>query len=328
MSQLGPNSLAQFSNLLTKVVDKGFRDTKAQIATYIDKYTKEGDTSQGQDYRSTTAVGLGQWAYTSEFGQFHRDSFEPGQERTSTWVKYTNGVTVSEELLLYMARNSRVREDKIKMFQDINQEFKDTWAWTKEVIGTLFQTSGTSTTATTAWPGAGRDSLALFSASHTTLKAPVVTCSNIQGAQSLTQLAIQEIITILRNIKNDEGRPQRGVGKILIQVGPYWEWRMPEIMGTAKQVDTANNNINVLTDQGKAAQRTKVEFIVNDYLAADDTSWMVLDENYHQLMRFEALEPMFSKEKDIATGASIFKSTAIFGIDHLSWRGVARCAGA
>lgn len=328
MPSLGPNQLAQFTNLLTSIVDKAFYDTRTDLPSVCDQYTKEGDTSQGQDYRSTTAVGLGQYAYTSEFGQFHKDAYEPGQSRTSTWVKYTNGVTVSEELLIYMARNKRVREDKVKMFEDINKQFKDTWQWTKESICTLFQTSGTSTTATTSWPGAGRDSLALFSASHSTLKSPLVTCSNLQGAQTLSQLAIQEAITMLRNIKDDSGRPQGFVSKVLVIVGPYWQWRIAEILGTEKSLDTANGNINTLVKGGKSPYRTTVDYIINPYLSDTDTSWMVVDQSFHQLMRFEALEPTFSKEKDIATGATIFKSTAIFGIDFLSFRGVVKCAGA
>lgn len=325
---IGPNQLAQFSYLLSKVQEQNFYDTKTDLPSAIDEYTREGDTSRGSDYRSATTVGLGQFQYTAEFGQFHKDSYEPGEERVSTWVKYTNGVVVSQELLMDMAKNKRVYEDKTEMLKDVNKQFKDTWQWTKEVIGTLFQTSGTSTTATTAWPGAGRDGLALFSASHTSIKSPVVTCSNAQSAQVLSQLAIQEAITMLRNIVDDAGRPQGFVSEVLVVVGPYWQWRIAEILGTDKQVDTANNNINSLTGGGKASYRTKVDYIVNPYLSNTDTSFMVLDKKYHKLMRFEALEPMFEKEKDIATGAMIFKSTARFGIDHLSFRGAVRSAGA
>lgn len=323
-----PQQLAQFVNILTKVQDRNFYDTKTELPNAYETYTKKGDTSRGQDYRSMTSVGLGQWQSTSEFGQFHKDAYEEGQTRVSTWGKFTNGITVSEELLIYMATNTRVYEDKVKMFSDVNQQFKDTWHWTKEVLLAQFQTLGTSTTATATWPGAGRDGLALFSASHTSIKVPTVTCSNLQGAQVLSQLALQEAITMLRNIVDDSGRPQGFVSEVLVMVGPYWQWRIAEILGTDKQVDTFNHNINPLVTGQKEAYRTKVDYVVNPYLSPTDTSWLVLDKSFHKLMRFEAMEPMFAKEKDIATGATIFKSTSLFGLDFLSFRGAVRCAGA
>lgn len=328
MTTPAPQQLAQFVNILTKVQDRNFYDTKTELPNAYEAYTKKGDTSRGQDYRSMTSVGLGQWQFTSEFGQFHKDAYAEGQTRVSTWVKFTNGISVSEELLIYMATNTRVYEDKVKMFSDVNQQFMDTWHWTKEAILAQFQTLGTSSTVTNTWPGVGRDGLVLFSASHTSIKVPTVTCSNVQGAQVLSQLALQEAITMLRNIVDDSGRPQGFVSKVIVVVGPYWQWRIAEILGTEKQVDTPNNNINSLTGGGKAAYRTKVDYIINPYLANSDTSWIVLDESFHQLMRFEAMEPMFAKEKDIATGATIFKSTSLFGMDFLSYRGAVKCAGA
>ena len=325
---IGPNQLQQFSYLLSKVQEKNFYDTRTDLPDVCGEYTKEGDTSRGSDYRSATTVGLGQYQYTAEFGQFHKDAYEPGQERVSTWVKYTNGVIVSQELLMDMAKNKRVYEDKVQLFQNINKDFKDTWQWTKESICALFQQSGTSTTATNSWPGAGRDGLALFSASHTSIKSPVVTITNLQGAQPFSQLAVEEAVTMLQNMVDDAGRPQGPVTDVLFVVGRWWEWRAQEIFGTDKQVDTFNNNINPLVDQSKSPTKRRYSYIVNPYLSNTDTSWLAIDKKYHGLTRFEALEPMFEKEKDIATGATIFKSTTRFGIDHLTFRGVIRSAGA
>ena len=131
---IGPNDIKQFTYLLTRVQEENFYDTRTELPNCYEDFTKPGDTSQGADYRSATSVGLGQWAQTSEFGQFHKDAYEPGQERVSNWYKLTNGVIVSQELLLYMARNKRVKNDKAGMFKDINQQFKDTYHWTVETM--------------------------------------------------------------------------------------------------------------------------------------------------------------------------------------------------
>src|ERR1041384_6662402 len=202
---VGPNDIKQFVAILTRSQDENFYDTAPSEDAVYPLYTKPGDTSQGVDYRSNTVVGLGQWGQTSEFGQFHKDSYEQGQERVSSYYKITNGVMVSMDLLLYMARNKRVRDDKAGMFKDINQQFKDTYQWTVETICSLFQTSCRSTTASGFWPGAGRDGLALVSASHTSIKAPVVTNTNAQGAMPLSDLALMEAISMLRNMRDDAG---------------------------------------------------------------------------------------------------------------------------
>lgn len=329
MSVAGPNQLAQFTNLLTKVQDLNFRDTKTTLPDICGQFTKEGDTSRGQDFRSTTTVGLGPFQQTQEFGQFKKDQYEPGQDRTTAFYKYTNGVIVSEELLMYMATNTRVYQDKVKMFENINQEFKDTWQWTKEVICTLFQTAGATAAQNGPFNGIGRDGLALFSASHTSIKQPVVTISNIQGSQPVSQLAIQEGVTMLRNVKNDEGRPQPPSNDILVVAGKWWEWRLQEIFGTDKQVDTFNHNINPLVTSGfdKSAEKRRYSYVINDYLADTDTSWMIMDRKNHPLYQFNVREPFFQREKDVATGASIFKCTAYHGLDFLSFRNIVRCAG-
>lgn len=325
---LGPNDVAQFTYLLKRVQELNFYDTRTDLPSAYSEFTKEGPTDQGADYRSSTSVGLGQWGQTSEFGQFHKDAYEPGQERVSNWYKITNGVLVSDLLLLYAARNQRVKDDKAGMFKDINKQFKDTYHWTVESICTLFQTAARTTTASGFWPGTGRDLLALASASHTSIKSPVVTNNNAQGAMPLSELAIAEAISMMRNMVDDAGRPQGFITEVLVVVGPYWQHRMAQIDSAEKQLDVMNNNPNVLK-AGKKQYRTTIDYMINPYLANNDTSWMVIDKKYHRLMFFESLAPQLdTKEKDVSTGATIFKAMAIVGIDHLSYRGYVQSAGA
>lgn len=321
---IGPNQLTQFQYLLSKVQEKNFMDTRTDLPDVCGEYTRDGDTSRGQDYRDATSVGLGQYQETGEFGQFHKDGYEPGQEIVVTWKKYTNGLMVSEELLLYMERNKRVYEDKVKMFQNINQDLKDTWQWTKEVLCTKFQTAGN---VTTGLPGACRDSLALFSASHTSIKTPVQTISNIVGSQPFSQMLVQDMVSALQNQVDDAGRPQGPVTSVTFIIGRWWEWQASIVFGTDKQVGTLNNDINPIVNQSKADTKRTYRYIVNPYLSSTDTSVVALDDKYHKLTRFEALAPRFQTERDISTGANIYKSTAIFGIAPLSFRGAALSAG-
>lgn len=311
--------LATFSYLLSKVQDRNFRDTRTDLPDVLSEYTREGDTSNS-DYRDSTTVGLGQWGVTSEFGQFNKDAFEPGTERVSTWVKLTQGIVVSEELLMDMEKNDRVYQDKVKMLKNVNKEFKDTWQWTKEVICSQFISQMTVTTKGTTWPGSGRDGLALASAAHTSIKNPPVTVTNLQTASTLNQLAIEEAITMLENQVDDAGRPQGPVTRVGLLHGRWWDWRVAEILGTERQLDTANWNINPLVNKA-SKKRCEIVPILIPYLSSTSTKWAVIDLKYHQLTRFQALDATFSRERDISTGAVIFKATGRFGIDHLSWRG-------
>lgn len=319
----GANVLTDFANLLSKATDLAFRDNRDKQDKVYDKYTKAGDTSEA-DFRSRTVVGLGQMAYTTELGQFHKDRFEEGEERISTWVKYTIGVVHSEELYEDMLKSSRVRKDKTALLKNMAAEMAESAVWTKEVICSQFQSQATSTTAipSTSWRGTFRDGLALASASHQTAKAPVQTVSNLQTAASMTQLALQEGITMLNNVVSEEGRPQAPVKEVYLVYGRFHEWRVPELLQTVGQVDTANNNINTLKASG-----VKITPILNPYLSNTFTGWQLIDAKGHQLFRFEAKEPTYSMERDINTGAYIHKSVMRFGIDALSYKGICHNAG-
>ena len=143
----------------------------------------------------------------------------------------------------------------------------------------------------------------------------------------LSDLALMEAISMLRNMRDDAGRPQGFVTAVTVVVGPYWQWRIGQIVDSTMQLDVMNNNPQALK-AGKAQYKTKINYVINPYLTDTDTSWLVLDDKYHRLTFFESLPPMFEDEKDTSTGAKIFKATAIVGIDHLSYRGVVQSAGA
>lgn len=312
------NTLAEFEYLLTKAQDRHFQEGYKDPDSAYTRFTKVGDSSN-YDYRDATSAGLGRMGYTAETGMMHIDEYKPGLERVSTFKKYTIGLVLPEELITEMARNKRVRQDKVKIFSNFSKDAGESAMWTKETICTDFQTKATSTTADSQWPGAGRDSIAL-AGTHTTLKG-AVSWLNLQPAQPLSAVAIAEGITMLSNQPNEVGRPQGAVKDVTIVIGRYWEWRIGEILKTEKQLDTANNNINILSARGN-----NVKVVVNPYLSETDTSWLLL-AGHHELTRFEKQEPTLSKQTDVYTGNRIWRYMMRFGIDFLSAHGVVYCAG-
>jgi len=312
------NSLAEFEYLLTKAQDRHFQEGYKDPEACYTKITKKGDSSN-HDYRDATSGGLGRMGYTPETGMMHIDEYVAGTERVATFKKYTIGLVMPEELLTDMASNKRTRQDNVKLFSNFSRDAGESANWTKETICTDFQTKATSTTADTQWPGAGRDAIAL-AGTHSTLKG-AVSWVNVQTAQPLSAVAIAEGITMLSNQPNDVGRPQGGIKDVTLVVGRYWEWRALEILGTDKQVDTANNNVNLLK-----TGRSNVKLVVNPYLSETDTSWLLL-AGHHQLTRFEKQEPTLSKQTDTYSGSRIFRVMMRFGINFFSARGVVYCAG-
>jgi hypothetical protein len=252
----------------------------------------------------------------------HKDEYAPGTERVTKFKKFTIAVITPEELEEDMRSGGRIDEDKVEILANMTKDFAESAAWTREVIASDFQLRGDSTTATNTWPGAGRDSLALFSASHVTTAGVPVTWSNSQTASTMTELALTDGVTKLENIPNERGRPSGAVKRIGVVYGRYWEWKVPVLLKTVQQVGTANNDKNSLLLRS-------IEWvpILNPYLGATETSWMLLDLDNHKLLRFEKKKPTFSKDVDIHTGNKINKCTMRFAIDFDSAKGAVRNDG-
>ncbi len=315
------NTLDQFAPFLYKTQNRAFEETRDKLDTIYTKYTKVGDTSKA-DYRDVTGTRLGPMAFTAQGGVTHTDEYAPGSERVLKYKKFTIAVVTPSELMEDMMDGGRIDDDKVKLFANMTNDFAASANWTCEIICTDFQLRGTSTTATTTWSGAGRDTLALFSASHVTTAGTPVTWSNLQTSAPMNQLTLMEGVTMLENIPSERGQQIGGVKRIGICYGRFWEWRIPELLKTVNQPDTPNNNVNALT-----ARSIEYVPILNPYLGAAETSWMLLDLDNHELRRFMKKKATYSKDVDIWTGNQINKCEMRFAIDHLSSKGVLRNAG-
>lgn len=309
------NTLSQFAAFLYRCQNVAFEETRDNIPTVYTEYTKKGDVSKA-DYRDVTGIKLGPLAFTAEGGQVHKDEYVAGTERVTKFKKFTIAVVTPEELMDDMFNGNRVDKDKVKLFVNMTKDFAESAAWTYEVIATLFQQSGTSTTATNTWPGAGRDSLALFSASHVTTAGTPITWSNRQTVTPLNQIALMEGVTMLEAIPNERGRPLGAVRNITIVAGRYWEWRIPELITSVGQPDTFNNQKNAMNLRG-----VKWNFVLNPYLAATDATWMLLDNDVHGLTAFMKKKATYSNDVDIYTGNTINRCMTRFAIDFLTAKG-------
>lgn len=306
------NTLMEFEDILYAIQDKGFEEKREGTEVCYTKFTKPGNAKQA-DYRSVTSVGIGQMAYTPEGGSMHIEEYEQGPTRITKFKKFSVGLIVPEELIMDMASNDRVKEDKLRLFESFASDAAEAAVWTKEAIATDFLVSGTSTTVTNTWPGTFRDGLALFSASHVTQKGGV-TWSNLQTGAPISEIALKEGITMLSNIPDETGRPQGAVASIGLVYGRYNEWRVDEILGTEFQVDTANNNINPLKNR-------KITKIMDPYLPNTFAGWMLIDMKNHMLLHFDKMKPTLNRDVDPATGNRLQRCIMRFAIDADTQKG-------
>lgn len=308
------NTLSEFEYLLTKAQDRHFQETRNKVEKIYTKFLEKGDSSQ-HDHRDATSVGLRQFGYTPEGGNMHLDKYEPGTERVTTFKKYTLGLILPEELIDDMAKNKRVRDDKVKLLKTFSKDAAESATWTIETICTQFLTNATSTTATSTWPGAGRDSIAL-AGTHVTQRGNV-TWVNLMNGSTLNPVALAEAVTMLENQPDETGKPQGPITEVIVIHSRYWTWRAAEMQKSEGQLDTANNNPNLIK-----VRNVKFRFIENPHLSETFKGFMVLAGGKHGLRYFMKQEPRSSKQTDVYTGNRIWRVMFRFAIDFFSARGV------
>lgn len=319
------NTIDQWAPFLFRAQDKAFIEQRDNTEVSYTEYTRAGKMKNA-DYRSATGVGLGPAGYTPLGGQAHLDEYQPGTELVIKPKKLTIAVITPEELMADMLSNGRIDEDKAKIFSDMATDTADAHTWAFEVLCTDFQLRGTSTTPTAFWQGAGRDGLALFSTSHVTAKGTPVTWSNRQTTGPLNAITLAEGVTMLENIPSEAGRPQSSIKRIGIVFGRYHEWRIPELLQSQGQADTANNNPNILSP---GVRKNKVTFvpILNTFLGPTETSWMLIDLDRNPLMHFMKEKPTNNRDVEPRTGNQIFRTRSRFATGFDTARGALLNAG-
>jgi len=300
-------TLNEFSDYLYSTNDVAFMEQREKAPKVYTKYTRE-ISNENSDHRSVTGYGLGPAAYTPLGGQAHLDEYAPGTTLIAKPKKLTIAVITPEELEADMYANGRINDDKVKFFKKMGQDALASHVWSFETLCTDFQLRGTSTTATVWWPGAGRDGLPLFSASHVTAKGTPVAWSNLQTSSPLNALTLMEATTMLENIPDESGRPQGGIKRIGIVHGRYWSWVIPEILKATSQPYTANTGTpNALNARDDAPEYVP---ILNAYVGPSTTSWMLVNLDDNDLCFWMKQKPTPNRDVEARTGNKITRYTS------------------
>lgn len=307
-------SINEAQTLITTLLDETWEAEKPPSAVF-EQYMNVRDMPRGEhkDYR---VAGFGKFVERAELEDITYDDISFGEVLTVTPKNWARGFRVSEEVIEDLA-DTGGRPDgdtaaKIGTYQDAVRRWKRAATWTVDQECADMLLNGTST----ATEYVLRDAIALFG-SHVTLKNPTVTQSNLNTHASISATQIQTMTTALDLQLDDRGDYLSQDGTNILVVSASDAFRTYEILNSAGQVDTANNNVNPL-------KKEKYRVVENRYLnvlAATYAGYFLLREGAHSLTWMWRKKPTFAKENDFDAVAQKYRSR-FRGVRYAKdWRG-------
>ncbi len=287
---------SQFGRMLIPAISTIIGQSYAE---YPEAYKEIMDVrmSSGETEELLVLSGLGLFRPVSEGGNFDADRMQQLYSIGFRHAKYGKMLAVTQEM---------IDDGKaVNILERQAKELRRNYIETKNKVCFDILNNGQS--------GTGPDGVSLFSASHPTSNG---NASNLASTPSaLSELALEQIVTQLRDMRNDRGvrisvRPKK-------LVVPSAEWanasRILDSMGRPGSMD---NDLNVLK-----AKSIFPDLCVADHLT-DTQDFFVITDVPDGLIMFErkALsidsEPVFERE------LLQFKASGRFAVGYGDWRAI------
>lgn len=300
-------------NIIRDLIDEAWEaETPEQEACYP-QYCDVSNFSRGE-FVDIQVGGLGAPLQRATLEDIDYDSYVVGPELRVLPVNFGRGFRMAQEDLDDIADSGPwdgTNLAKMGSYQDVMRRWKRSCTIRVEQI-----MSDKILKGTTAGAYAGRDGLALLSASHVTLKNPPQTQSNVTTAASLSQANIYSAITALDTQLDDRGDWIENTGGYTLLTGPTNWARLGEILKTDRQVDTHNWNKNLLGAQD-------INPVICKYLGASYTGWWLIAKNRNPLQFKWRQKPQYDENVDFDANAVKYKVTMRGAAYHRDWRGIA-----
>lgn len=148
---------------------------------------------------------------------------------------------------------------------------------------------------TTTYHTAG-DGLSIFNAAHIRLDGG--TWSNLGVAATPTEASLEAAILNFENITDHRGKLYDRRART-VWSGPQWKFRIPKLLKSAYEPETANNAINPLADYG-------LKYVMDPLIT--DGRWGIMGEKDSDigLIWFDRVKPTMSRHGDPDTGDAKF----------------------
>jgi hypothetical protein len=305
------------SVLLYDMLDEAFEAEKPKKAPAYEQYMKVVDLDR-PEYVDFEIAGFGKLTEREELQDVDYDELEFGDKLTVRDKKFARAFRASEEFLEDIA-DAGVRSDanfaKLGAYVDFVRRTKQSAIWTVEEECIDLLDLGTGTTKFT-----GRDGLALFSASHTTLKNPVVTQSNIDTGGALSATRIETMTRILDTQLDGRGDYIHDNSGYILVHGPAIRDRVFELFKTKGSVGNDYNNVNTM-------DQYDVTPVQANYLGNSSVKYFLLKKNVHTLTWMWRKKPTFARESDFDALAQKYRISMRGRAFAKDYRGVVANAG-
>jgi hypothetical protein len=238
-------------------------------------------------------AGLGLPAKKPEGQPITYDDWVQGPTKRWTHTTYGLGTTITEEMI-EDSRYGDVPTEMGSQTAEIGASFAELW----EILVADMFNNGTATTNHTAGDG-----LALFSASHTSLRGG--TWGNLLSpASDLSATALQTAIQSFTTTKDDTGKYQI-VKPQYILVHPNNSWKTWELLESAYDPESSNNAVNSLRKWGLTP-------IISPFYTDTDAFTLISEPPNETagIIVFMRRKPTFAQDGDFDTGDFKFKGTA------------------
>lgn len=242
--------------------------------------------------------GLGLPAKKPEGQGITYDDFVQGPTKRWTHTTYGLGTTITEEMI-----EDTLYDGIPTDMSDQTAEIGSSFAELEEVLVHDIFNSGTATTSHTAGDG-----LAIFSASHTSLRGG--TWSNLLSpAADLSATSLQTALQTFETQKDDSGKYQI-IKPRYILISPNQEWKTRELLDSQYDPESANNSVNTI-------QTRRLMPIVSPYYTDTDAFTLIADPPNRKsgVIAFMRRPVKFQTDGDFDSGDMKFKGTARFSVE-------------
>jgi hypothetical protein len=300
-------------NIIRDLIDEAWEVETPEQEAVFPQFCNVDEFGRGE-FVDIQIGGLGTPIVRATLEDIDYDTYVVGPELRIVPVNFGRGFRMAQEDLDDIADSGPwdgANLAKMGTYQDVMRR------WKRSCIIRVEQVmSDKILKGTTAGAYAGRDGLALLSASHVTLKNPTQTQSNVTTAASMSQANLYSAITALDTQYDDRGDWIENTGGYILLYGPTNWARAGEILKTERQLDTHNWNKNLLVNE-------QITPVPCKYLGAAYAGWWLIAKKRNPLWWLWRQKPKYDENVDFDANAVKYKVTMRGAAFHKDWRGIA-----